>query len=72
MLEIGVSVVRLTQALDLVGRSRELRADDAQADRKTVQLFGNRYERDEVCVLRRTVDEVRKPHAAEEDHAAGR
>ena len=44
----GDAIVPLTQAMDIVGRSRELRADEAQTQRETVKLFGHLYERVQV------------------------
>jgi hypothetical protein len=40
----GEAVVRLTQALDIVGRAHEVRSDDARSGRESVNLFGHRYE----------------------------
>jgi hypothetical protein len=42
------TLVRLTQALDLAGKAREVRADEAQTEREVVNLFSYRYERIEV------------------------
>lgn len=42
------TLVRLTQALDIVGTAREVRADETPIEREAVKLFGNRYERIEV------------------------
>lgn len=41
----GENGVRLTQALDIVGKSLEVRADEARAQRESVVLFGGSYER---------------------------
>jgi hypothetical protein len=37
--------VQLTQALDIAGTAREVRADEGASQHETVQLFGQRYER---------------------------